>query len=498
MVGQQINVMRQQTLHTLLHPAGDTPVVPTPKQPVVHQDRIRPGFDGRVDQGQTGRDPRDDSPDVLAPLHLQAIGAVVFELFGLQQRVARLQQLLPGNAHGCIVSGAAVFAHAGRRVEQAKLIDTPSRPEVRMLVGVPKEIKNHEYRVGATPDSVRELASHGHQVLVQQGAGLAIGLTDAQYQAAGAQLCSSAQEVFASAELILKVKEPQPSECRQLRAGQVIFTYLHLAADPQQAELLQASGVTAVAYETVTSPQGGLPLLAPMSEVAGRMAIQAGATCLEKSHGGCGLLLGGVPGVAPARVAVLGAGVVGTQAARMAVGLGAEVTVLDVSLDRLRQLDALFGPQLKTQYATRAALEACVLQADLVIGAVLIAGASTPRLVPREWLKRMRAGSVLVDVSVDQGGCFETSRPTTHTEPTYIVDDVVHYCVANMPGAVPRTSTFALNHATLPFALALANKGWRRAFQDDPHLARGLNVHQGRIEHPAVAAALAHAGLSPQ
>ncbi len=360
-----------------------------------------------------------------------------------------------------------------------------------MRVGIPKEIKNHEYRVGATPDSVREFVAHGHTVLVEQGAGAAIGLADAQYLAAGAELAATPEDVFARAELILKVKEPQPHECRWLRPDQVLFTYLHLAADPAQAQLLLASGVTAIAYETVTSPAGGLPLLAPMSEVAGRMAIQAGAMCLEKSHGGAGLLLGGVPGVAPANVVILGAGVVGSNAAAMAVGLGAQVTVVNHSVERLRRLDERFGNRIHTQVGTGVAIEALVLDADLVIGAALVPGAAAPKLVRRAWLARMRPGSVLVDVSIDQGGCFETSRPTTHAAPTYVVDGIVHYCVANMPGAVPRTSTFALNHVTLPFALALADKGWRQALADDPHLASGLNVQGGRITHAAVARALA-------
>jgi alanine dehydrogenase len=361
-----------------------------------------------------------------------------------------------------------------------------------MLVGIPKEIKTHEYRVGATPDGVRELVAHGHQVLVERSAGAAIGLTDAQYIAAGAELADTPQEVFARAALILKVKEPQPQECRLLRPDQMLFTYLHLAADPAQARLLLESGVTAIAYETVTRPGGGLPLLAPMSEVAGRMAIQVGAACLEKPRGGAGVLLGGVPGVAPGKVVILGAGVVGSHAAMMAVGLGAQVTVVNRSVERLRRLDALFGNRIRTQYATTAAVEALVLDADLVIGAALVAGAPAPKLVRREWLVRMRPGSVLVDVSIDQGGCFETSRPTTHAEPTFVIDGIVHYCVANMPGAVPRTSTFALTQATLPFALALADKGWRQALADDAHLAQGLNVQGGRVTHAAVARALGY------
>jgi alanine dehydrogenase len=366
-----------------------------------------------------------------------------------------------------------------------------------VLIGVPKEIKNNEYRVGLVPASVRELVAQGRQVLVQGGAGAAIGLGDELYRAAGAEIVADAAEVFARAELIVKVKEPQPAECALLRPGQVLFTYLHLAPDPEQARLLLASGATAIAYETVTDARGGLPLLAPMSEVAGRMAIQAGAHCLEKSQGGAGLLLGGVPGVAPAEVAVLGGGVVGYNAALIAAGMGARVTVLDRSLDRLAWLDAMFGNRVRTLHATAEAIENCVLAADLVVGAVLLPGAATPKLVRRELLARMRPGTVLVDVSIDQGGCFETSRPTTHAEPTFIVDGIVHYCVANMPGAVPRTSAFALNNATLPFVSALAAKGWRQALRDDPHLRAGLNVHAGRIANAPVAAALGLAHADP-
>ncbi|WP_428828021.1 alanine dehydrogenase [Azonexus sp. IMCC34842] len=367
-----------------------------------------------------------------------------------------------------------------------------------MLVGVPKEIKNHEYRVGLTPASVQELVTRGHRVIVEKNAGVAIGLADEKYLAAGAELVASAEEVFTRAELIVKVKEPQPGECRQLRAGQVLFTYLHLAPDRQQTELLLASGVTAIAYETVTDAAGGLPLLAPMSEVAGRMAIQAGAACLEKSKGGAGILLGGVPGVAPGKVAILGGGVVGYNAARIAVGFGADVTIIDRSLDRLRWLDNQFGNRIRTLYATGESIATSVVGADLTIGAVLIPGASTPHLIRREQLKSLRPGSVLVDVSIDQGGCFETSRPTTHTDPTYLVDDIVHYCVANMPGAVARTSTFALNNATLPFVLALAEHGYRRALLDDPHLRGGLNVHQGKITCAPVGEALGIATLDAQ
>ena len=359
-----------------------------------------------------------------------------------------------------------------------------------MLVGVPTEIKNHEYRVGLTPAGVRELASHGHQVLVQRGAGQAIGLSDADYEAAGAQLADDAATVFARAEMIVKVKEPQPAECAMLRPGQVLFTYLHLAPDPAQATALLASGCTAIAYETVTDERGGLPLLAPMSEVAGRMSIQAGAHALQKAQGGSGILLGGVPGVAPGEVLVLGGGVVGINAARMALGLGARVTVLDRSLERLRQLDELYGPQLSTVFSTRDAIEARLPHADLVIGAVLIPGAAAPKLVSRAQLALMRPGSVLVDVAIDQGGCFETSHPTTHQDPTYQVDGIVHYCVANMPGGVARTSTFALTQATLPHVLALADKGARQALLDDTGLRDGLNVHAGRLTHRAVAQAL--------
>ncbi|HOB60495.1 MAG TPA: alanine dehydrogenase [Candidatus Competibacteraceae bacterium] len=359
-----------------------------------------------------------------------------------------------------------------------------------MLIGVPKEIKTHEYRVGMTPGGVHEAVRHGHAVLVEAGAGVGIGLDDAAYVKAGASIAASAAEVFAQAELIVKVKEPQPVEYRQLRAEQTLFTYLHLAPDPEQARGLMASGCTAIAYETVTDAQGRLPLLAPMSEVAGRMAIQAGAHCLEKSQGGSGVLLGGVPGVLPGRVAVLGGGVVGTNAARMAVGLGAQVTVLDRSLERLRALDAEFHGRLLTRFATLEAIEEEVLVADLIVGAVLIPGASAPKLVPRAMLAAMKPGSVLVDVSIDQGGCFETSRPTTHADPTYIIDGVVHYCVANMPGAVARTSTFALNNATLPFILQLADQGPLTALRNDPHLQAGLNVYRGQITYPAVATAL--------
>ena len=359
-----------------------------------------------------------------------------------------------------------------------------------MLVGVPQEIKVHEYRVGLTPESVRELVHHGHDVLVQAGAGEGIGADDAAYEAAGARIAADAQEVFARADMVVKVKEPQPAECRMLRPGQLLFTYLHLAPDPVQAQGLLQSGCSAIAYETVTDAHGHLPLLAPMSEVAGRMAVQVGAVALQKAGGGRGVLLGGLPGVPPGEVLVIGGGTVGTHAARMAVGLGARVTVLDKSLPRLRELDELFQGRASTQYATLHALEAALERADLVIGAVLVPGAAAPKLVRRDMLARMRPGAVVVDVAIDQGGCFETSRPTTHEQPTYVECGVVHYCVANMPGAVARSSAHALNNATLPFVLDLAGKGWVRACEEDPHLLDGLNVHRGRITHPAVAQAL--------
>jgi alanine dehydrogenase len=359
-----------------------------------------------------------------------------------------------------------------------------------MIVGVPKETKVHEYRVGLTPQSVRELVAHGHELRVETRAGAAIDFDDEAYRAAGAAIVSTAEEVFAAAALVVKVKEPQDTERRLLREGQVLFTYLHLAPDPAQAKDLLASRAICIAYETVTSASGTLPLLAPMSEVAGRMSIQAGASALEKSHGGRGVLLSGVPGVAPAKVVILGGGVVGVNAAQMAAGLGADVTVLDRSLETLRRIDARFGAAVKTLYSTDATVEAEVLQADLVIGAVLVPGAAAPRLISRSLLARMKRGAVLVDVSIDQGGCFETSRPTTHDAPTYEVDGVIHYCVANMPGAVARTSTIALNNATLPFVLALADKGWKRALRDDAHLANGLNIARGHVTHRAVAEAL--------
>jgi alanine dehydrogenase len=359
-----------------------------------------------------------------------------------------------------------------------------------MKIGVPKEIKIHEYRVGLVPAGVRELVDSGHQVLVQSGAGAGIGFDDAHYQSAGGTIERRAEDIFGSADLIVKVKEPQLGECQQLRNGQTLFTYLHLAADREQAQALLASGATAIAYETVTSPDGSLPLLTPMSEVAGRMSVQVGANCLQKANGGFGVLLGGVPGVAPAKVVVLGGGVSGTHAAEMAVGLRADVTVVDRSVKRLRELSSIFGSQLKTVYSTAHAIEELVRDADLVIGAVLIAGAAAPKLVTRAMIKAMKPGAVLVDIAIDQGGCFETSRPTTHAEPTYVLDGVIHYCVTNMPGAVPRTSTFALTNATLPYVKSLADHGWRAAISKDPGLANGLNVHAGQLTHQAVASAL--------
>lgn len=361
-----------------------------------------------------------------------------------------------------------------------------------MIVGVPKEIKQQENRVGLVPGSVKEIIRAGARVLVEKGAGLGIGINDDQYLAAGAEIVATAEEVFERAELIVKVKEPQPEECRRLHKGQTLFTYLHLAPDPEQTRLLKESGVTAIAYETVTQDDGGLPLLTPMSQVAGRMSIQAGAHCLEMAQGGCGVLLGGVPGVAPANVLVIGGGVVGTNAARMAMGMEARVTVLDKSLTRLRELDFQFGAKLNTIYATAGALEEYVPQADLVIGAVLVPGAAAPKLLTRAMLKSMRPGSVVVDVAIDQGGCFETSRATTHHEPTYRMENVVHYCVANMPGAVPRTSTFALNNATLPFVISLVTKGIKAALLSDRHLLNGLNIHQGMITYEAVASDLGY------
>jgi alanine dehydrogenase len=361
-----------------------------------------------------------------------------------------------------------------------------------MLIGVPREIKDQEFRVGLTPASAREIVAHGHGVLVESGAGAGIGATDADYKSAGAQVAAGADEVFARAEMIVKVKEPQAVERKRLRRGQVLFTYLHLAPDPDQTRDLIASGAVCIAYETITSASGGLPLLAPMSEVAGRMAVQAGAHCLEKTQGGMGVLLGGVAGVPSAKIVILGAGVVGGNAAQIAVGSGAQVVVMDRSIDKLRRADEQFGARVMTVFSNRDNIEKHVLSADLVIGAVLVAGAAAPKLVTREMVSRMKPGSVLVDVAIDQGGCFETSRPTTHTHPTFVVDNVVHYCVANMPGGVPRTSTYALNNATLPYVLALAGEGYRAAMRRDPHLLAGLNVHDGKVTNREVAEALGH------
>lgn len=360
-----------------------------------------------------------------------------------------------------------------------------------MRVGCPKEIKNHEYRVGLTPGAVREYVAHGHDVIIETKAGMGIDADDAAYQAAGATIVGSAKEVFERSDMVVKVKEPQPSEWAQLRDGQLLYTYLHLAPDPEQTKGLLASGCTAVAYETVTDDRGGLPLLAPMSEVAGRLAIQAGATSLQKANGGRGILLGGVPGVLPAKITVIGGGVVGLNSAKMAVGLGADVTILDRSLPRLRQLDDIFKGRVHTRYSTIEALEEEVFSADVVVGAVLIPGAAAPKLVTRDMLSGMKKGSVIVDVAIDQGGCFETSHATTHAEPTYEVDGVIHYCVANMPGAVPITSAHALNNATLFYGLMLADKGLK-AIAEDRHLRAGLNVHKGRITNRPVAEALGY------
>ncbi|MDF2529811.1 MAG: ald 1 [Gammaproteobacteria bacterium] len=359
-----------------------------------------------------------------------------------------------------------------------------------MLIGVPKEIKNHEYRVGLTPGSVSELVRHGHQVMVEANAGAGIGFSDQDYIAAGATIIPTAVEIFKTAQMIVKVKEPQPVECAMLREGQILFTYLHLAPDPKQTELLMKSGCIAIAYETVTDRFNRLPLLAPMSEVAGRMSIQAGAHCLEKAQGGRGVLLGGVPGVPPADVLVIGGGVVGGNAIKVAVGMGARVTVLDQSIARLKELDDLYGAALTTVYSTQDALEYYSARADLIVGAVLVPGAAAPKLIRRDMLKNMRKGAVIVDVAIDQGGCCETSRATTHAEPTYVIDDVVHYCVANMPGGVARTSSLALNNATLPFVLKLANQGYKVALLNDHHLLCGLNIYHGKVTCRAVADAL--------
>ena len=361
-----------------------------------------------------------------------------------------------------------------------------------MRVGTLREIKDHEYRVGLTPESVRELVAHGHEVWVESGAGQGIGASDREYREAGGIVRETAGEIYGGCELIVKVKEPLAGERALLRAGQVLFTYLHLAPDPEQTADLVRSGVTAIAYETVTGRGGGLPLLKPMSQVAGRMAAQAGATALQKEHGGRGVLLGGVPGVTPAKVAVVGGGVVGFNAAQVIVGMGADVTVLDRDPEVLERLGIHFEARAKTRFSSQANLAECVAEADLVIGAVLVPGAASPRLVTRAMLRTMKPGAVLVDVAIDQGGCFETSRPTTHSDPTFVLDGIVHYCVANMPGAVARTSTYALNNVTLPHALNIASKGWKQAMRDDPHLAQGLNVHAGQVTYEAVASALGY------
>ncbi len=366
-----------------------------------------------------------------------------------------------------------------------------------MLIGVPKEIKNHEYRVGIVPGSIRECARHGHSVIVETNAGGGIGASDDEYQAAGATIVDSASEVFAKADMVVKVKEPQALERKMLREGQILFTYLHLAPDPEQTKDLVDSGAVCIAYETVTDHRGGLPLLAPMSQVAGRMSVQAGAHCLEKEAGGRGVLLGGVPGVAPAKVVVIGGGVVGENATYMAIGLGADVTVIDRNIDTLRSLVVRFGQTIKTVYSTGHAIEEQVLGADLVIGGVLVPGAEAPKLVTKDMVSRMKPGSVLVDVAIDQGGCFETSHATTHSDPTYVVDEVVHYCVANMPGAVAHTSTYALNNVTLPFILALADKGYQLALHEDRHLLAGLNVHLGDVTYKAVADDLGYKFVDP-
>ena len=359
-----------------------------------------------------------------------------------------------------------------------------------MRIGVPREIKVHEYRVGLTPASVAELVAHGHELFVEANAGQGIDCPDKAYEKAGAKILPDAKSVFDSVDMIVKVKEPQPQEIAMLRPGQILFTYLHLAADKDQALGLMKSGAICIAYETVTAKNGSLPLLKPMSEVAGRMSVQVGAHYLEKEQGGRGILLGGVPGVAPAKVAILGGGVSGVNAAQMATGMRADVTIYDINNDRLAELDMFFSSQIKTAYASRAAIASAVKEAELVIGAVLVPGAAAPKLVTREMLKTMKRGSVLVDIAIDQGGCFETSHPTTHADPVYTVDGIIHYCVANMPGAVARTSAFALNNATLPFALKIANLGAEQAMREDPHLANGLNVSDGKIRHQAVAEAL--------
>lgn len=367
-----------------------------------------------------------------------------------------------------------------------------------MIIGIPKEIKTEEYRVGLTPFNAHELINHGHDVVVEHDAGVGIGFTDAHYKEVGVTVVDTPREVYSTAEMIIKVKEPQPSEYGLLKENQILFTYLHLAPDPEQTHALLKSGCIAIAYETVTSEHGTLPLLAPMSQVAGRLSIQVGSYCLQKPQGGAGVLLGGVPGVNPGRVVVIGGGVVGTNAIRMAIGKRTYVTVLDKSLKRLQELDLQYGGRLNTAYATKATIEEFVIEADLVVGAVLVPGKAAPKLVSRETLSKMRPGSVMVDVAIDQGGCFETSKPTTHAKPTYVVDNIVHYCVANMPGAVPRTATLALNNATLPFILELADKGLKKALLSNPHLMNGLNVYKGRITHSGVAHDLKMPYVPPQ
>lgn len=367
-----------------------------------------------------------------------------------------------------------------------------------MKIGCPTEIKPQEFRVGMTPNAAQEAVAHGHEVLIQAGAGMGAGFDDATYEAAGAKIIATAEEIFATADMIVKVKEPQAVERKMLREGQLLFTYLHLAPDPEQTKDLLESGCTAIAYETVTDDRGGLPLLAPMSEVAGRLAPQVGSWTLQKANGGRGVLMGGVPGVGPAKVVVIGGGVVGTHAAKIAAGMGADVTILDRSLPRLKYLDDVFGRDFKNQYSTAGATAELIKDADMVIGAVLIPGAEAPKLVSRAQLSTMKPGAVLVDVAIDQGGCFETSRATTHADPIYDVDGIMHYCVANMPGAVARTSTIALGNATMPFMLALADKGWKQACADDPHLLNGLNVHAGKLTYYAVGKALGIDVISPQ
>lgn len=367
-----------------------------------------------------------------------------------------------------------------------------------MLIGIPKEIKNHEYRVGATPSGVRELVNAGHEVIVQKDAGLAIDFTNDQYKQAGAKIVDSAQEIYQKAQMILKVKEPQESECKMIKKDQIIFSYLHLAAEPKLTKMLIDSGSIAIAFETVNAFDNSLPLLAPMSEVAGKLSIQAGARALEKINGGRAVLLGGVPGVAPAKVTIIGGGVAGTNAAKVAVGMGAKVVILDKSLNRIRYLSDIFGNSCEILYASLENIEANVINSDLVIGAVLVPGASAPKLVSKNLVKQMKAGSVMVDISIDQGGCFETSRPTSHSEPIYVVDNVVHYCVTNMPGAVARTSTQALENATLPFSLAIANKGYKKALIEDKYLRNGLNVFNGKVTYKAVAEALGYEYHNPE